>query len=160
MNKRLVWLAPLALAIVLAGCRVTVTTVGPLAPETLVGYKLTLTNDEGRGGRLPQQNASVRDLPVDLVITYYFWSETEARNPEIRVATSNWTYNRSGNKGTVRVVFPRNTLIDFITTCVLTFEDSYGGTHRCELEDKATGTIDQETVRFGWGEGEFELENL
>ena len=160
MNKRLVWLAPIALAVLLSGCRVTFTTLGPLAPDTLVGSKLTLTNDDGRGGRLPDQPMSVADLPVDFVITYYFWSDDEARNPDIRVAASNWSYDRRGNKGTVRVVFPRDTLTDFITTCVLTFEDHSSGTHRCEFEDKATRTINEETARFGWGEGTFELDEL
>ena len=40
MNKRLVWLAPIALAVLLSGCQVTVTTLGSLAQDSLVGYKL------------------------------------------------------------------------------------------------------------------------
>ena len=160
MNKRLVWLAPIALAVLLSGCRVSFTALGPLAPDTLVGSKLTLTNDDGRGGRLPDQPMSVADLPVDLVITYYFWSDDGARNPEIRVAASDWTYTSRGNSGTVEVTFRRDSITDFITTCRLTFEDHYSGTHRCEFEDKQTHTINQDTVGFGWGEGEFQLERL
>ena len=136
----------------------TVTTTG-LAPDTLVGHKLELINNE-RGGPLMSHDASVTALTVATEVNLYFWDTDDARNPAIRVEASDWTYERRGNKGTVRVVFPRDILTDFITTCMLTFEDRYSGTHRCEFEDKATRTIDGDTVGFGWGEGTFELDGL
>ena len=159
MNKRLIWLAPIALAVLLSGCSVTVTTLGPIAPDSLIGYKLELINDE-RGGRLDTHGASVTDLDVDRELDLYFWDENTVRNPEIRVEASNWSYDRSGARGTVRVAFAHDQLSDFITTCVLTFDDHYSGSHQCEFEIRATRTMSNNIVSYGSGEGTFQLEKL
>ena len=159
MNHRLTLLAPIALAVLLAGCSVTVTMLGPLAPDSLVGYKLELTNSE-RGGRLNTHDASVTDLEVDREVDLYFWDEETVRNPDIRVEATSWSYDRNGDKGTVRVVFAHDNLSDYITTCVLTFDDDYSGTHQCEFEIKATRTMSNNTVSYGSGEGTFEIEKL
>ena len=159
MNKRLVWLAPIALAVLLSGCQVTVTMLSPTGPRSLVDYKLELTNGDS-GGPLMRHDSSVTELPVERTINYYFWDVDDARNPRFRDLEGKWTYTRRGDTGTVRIVFERNRRTHFITTCDLTFGDDYTGTHRCEFEDKDIGTIDMEIVRFGWGEGTFELEKL
>ena len=156
MNKRLVWLAPIALAVLLSGCSVTVTMLGPTGPRSLVGYRLDLINTE-RGGPLAQ-HVSSDALIVPREVTYYFWNEDEARNPEFEFATEDWEYKPA--TGTLRIVFARNRFSDLITTCVLTFEKLLSGTHRCEFEDKETRTIDKETTRSGWSEGTFKLEEL
>ena len=158
MNKRLVWLAPIALAGLLSGCQVTVTTSG-LAPDTLVGYKLELTNKES-GGPLDSHEPSVTELRVARTINYYFWDVDDARNPRFRDLEGKWKYTRSGDTGTVTVTFRRDGITDFITTCRLTFEYHDSGKHGCEFEDKETGTINEDVVRFGWGEGTFQLEKL
>ena len=159
MNKRLIWLAPIALAVLLTGCSVSVTMIGPLAPDSLIGYKLELINSE-RGGPLDTHDASVTELEVEIEVDLYFWDEETVRNPEIRVAAEDWSYDRRGANGTVRVVFAHDRLSDFITTCVLTFDDRYSGTHQCKFEIKATRTMSNDTVGYGSGEGTFRLEKL
>ena len=123
MNKRLVWLAPIALAVLLSGCRVTFTTLGPTGPSALVGYRLDFINTE-RGGPLMRHSSS-DVLSVEVELTYYFWNDDEARNPEFEFATEDWRYTPS--TGTLRIVFPRNRFSDLITTCVLTLERLHSG---------------------------------
>ena len=161
MNKRLVWLAPVALAVLLSGCQVTVTTLGSLALDSLVGYKLTLTNDE-RGGPLDTHDASVIAFPVENEITYYFLDANEVRDFDLDVTTSDWTYKSSGNRGTLEIGFFYNERSDLIIDCELTFKrDRFSGTHRCEFEQKGNErVVVKETVRSGWGEDTFELEDL
>ena len=158
MNKRLVWLAPIALLVLLSGCRVTFTTPGPLAPHSLVGYKLELINAE-RGGPLDPE---VTAFPVEVQVTYYFLATDEARDFDLgsHVKTSQWSYKSSRNTGIVEVTFVRNLSTKFIVNCMLTFKDRLSGTHRCEFEDKEADSIEQNTIRFGWGAGAFELEKL
>ena len=158
MHKRLVWLAPLALATLLTGCSVTVTMIGPLAPDSLIGYKLELENEEV-GGPLDSHGASVVALAVDDDISYFFWDADTARDPNIRV-DAKWGYKRSGSSGDVEIVFPHDGITDFIVECELTFTDRFGGAHRCEFERKETGTIAQKTTHFAWSEGTFELEKI
>ena len=159
MNKRLVWLAPIALAVLLSGCSVTVTTRGPLAPDTLEETRLVLTNEDS-GGPLDTHDSSVNRFPVGPEITYYFLDSNQVRDFDLDVTTSNWSYRRSGNKATVEIVFPYDGRDDLIIECRLTFLDRRSGTHRCEFERKGTRTVAKKTTHFGWGEGEFELEEL
>ena len=156
MHKRLVWLAPLALATLLTGCSVTVTTLGPAGPSTLVGYRLELINNE-RGGPLTRHGSS-DPIVVSVELTYYFWNDDEARSSDFDFATPDWRYTQAN--GSLRIVFRRNNFSDLITNCVLTFERSHSGTHRCEFEDTATRTIDMDTARSGWSEGTFTLKEL
>lgn len=159
MNKRLVCLALIAIAVLLAGCSVTVTTRGTLAPDTLEEMRLVLTNEDS-GGRLESHDSSVNAFPVEREITYYFLDSNQVRDFDLDVTTSNWSYRSSGNKATVEIVFPYDDRDDLIIDCRLTFEDRDSGTHRCEFERKGTRTVAKKTTHYGWGEGEFELEEL
>ena len=127
MNKRLAWLAPIALAVLLSGCSVTVTMLGPPGPDTLVGYRLILYNDD-IGGPLDRHGASVDTFPVEDRVTYYFLKEDEARDIVLDVRTSNWDYNH--RNGALKIVFVYDQRSDLIIDCDLTFDDDYSGTHR------------------------------
>ena len=160
MNKRLVWLAPIAVAALLSGCSVTVTKLGPLAPDSLVGYKLELINSE-RGGPLEEGDPV---FEVERRVAYLFRAENRAldfeltdRNGDV-LESEKVSYKPSGNTGTVEITFRINLSVDFIVTCKLTFEDSVSGTHRCEFEERERGTRELNTIESGWGEGTFELE--
>ena len=159
MNNRLSWLAPVALAVMLAGCQVTVTTIGPLAPESLVGYKLELINSE-RGGPLERGD---RVFAVKPRVVYLFRAENKAFDFELTdrngdaLESEKVSYKSSGSTGTVEITFRINLNVDFIVTCKLTFEDSLSGTHRCEFEERERGTMELNTIESGWGEGTFDL---
>ena len=160
MNKRLTWLAPIALAVLLSGCSVTVTMIGPLAPDSLVGYKLELINSE-YGGPLEAGDPVYRVKPR---IAYLFRAENKAldfeltdRNGDI-LESEKVTYKRSGDTLTVEITFRISLNVDFIVTCLLTFEDSLSGTHRCEFEERERGTMELNTIKSAWGEGTFDLE--
>ena len=137
MKTRFVGIALVALVVVLAGCKISVhSSIADLAPGSLVRYKLELTNSE-QGGPSMEHDSEVE---IDDEISYFFWDEGEARNPEIRVQASNWSYKKNSyDTGTVQVVFPLTRITDLITTCRLTFERHDHGTHRCEFEEKDTG---------------------
>jgi hypothetical protein len=95
------------------------------------------------------------------MVTYYFWDKTLARNPAIRVDAKEWDYRpHSHDTGTVEVVFSLTRITDLITRCQLTFESRDHGTHSCTVEEKDTGTMQQETVRSGRSEGTFLLDSI
>ena len=160
MNKRLVWLAPIALTVLLSGCSVTVTTIGPLAPDSLVGHKLELINSE-RGGPL---HASDQVFPVKGRVAYHFLADNRAVDFEFTntqggvVDSETVSYSNSRNIGRVEITFPRSARVDFIVSCRLTFKEPLSGTHRCEFVDKERGTQELNTISSGWGEGTFDLE--
>ena len=156
MNKRIVWLAPIALAVLLTGCSVTVTTLGPLAPDSLVGYQLQLTNTERRGPL--EDHKAAPGVTVAVEISYYFFSDREARDAEIKATV--WSYSPRGSKGTVNITFAEDSLTDQLVECTLTFDEPLSGTHRCEFEFKETGTRAMRTTSSGWAVGKFKLEEL
>ena len=145
----------IVLVMALAGCRVSVHSgFVDLAPRSLVGYTLEFTNT-----RQHDPTSSTINIPTE--VTYFFWDEGEARNPEIRVQAKDWSYRKNRyDMGTVQVVFALTRITDLITTCRLTFEGQDHGTHRCEVEEKDTGTTLQQTVSSGWSEGTFRLESI
>ena len=160
MHKRLVWLVPIALATLLTGCRVTVTMLGPLAPDSLVGYQLEIINSE-RGGPLEEGDPI---FDVKARVAYLFPDERRALNLTLLdsggafLGSDRVSYNRSGSTGTVEMTFRINLNVDFIVSCKLRFTDSLSGTHRCEFEEKERGTMQLNTIESGWGEGTFKLE--
>ena len=120
MNKRLVWLVPIALAILFSGCSVTVTTTGPVAPNSLVGYTLVFMHDRQEGGLLAHSGR------------FHFKSAQRALNANLDDARS-WTYSRDGHdSGTVSIVFEGSGSAASRVTCELTFDDRREGTHECE----------------------------
>ena len=158
MNKRLAWLAPIAVAVLLSGCSVTVTMLGPPGPDTLVGYRLVLDNDD-TGGPLDRHDASVSEFPVEDRVIYNFRKSGVVLDLDLDVETSNWDYNH--RNGALKIVFIYDQRSDLIIDCDLTFDDDHSGTHRCEFERKGSArVVVKETISFGWGEGEFELEKL
>jgi hypothetical protein len=153
-------LVPIALATLLTGCNVTVTTLGPVAPDSLVGYKLEVINND-RGGPL-EEGDPVFDVKTR--VAYLFPDERRALNLTLLdsdgafLVSDRVSYNRSGSTGTVEMTFRINLNVDFIVSCKLRFTDSLSGTHRCEFEEKERGTMQLNTIESGWGEGTFKLE--
>ena len=126
MNKRLVWLAPIALAVLLSGCSVTVTTTGPIAPSDIVGYALVFTHDRQQGALLAHSEK------------LQFKSKQKAFNANLDEARS-WTYSRDGHdSASVSVVFRDSGSAASRVTCDLTFDDRRSGTHECEHVQSAT----------------------
>lgn len=126
MNKRLVWLAPIALAALLSGCSVTVTTTGPIAPDSLVGYTLVFSHDRESGVLLAHSER------------LHFKSAQRAINASLDDAR-NWTYSRdSHDSATVSVTFGEAGSVASRVTCDLTFDDRREGTHECEHVHSAT----------------------
>ena len=139
MNKRLVWLAPIALAVLLSGCRVTVQTLAYVAPSSLVGYSLMLENS-ARSGRAAAQE------------TYHFKSTRKAFNAELDRAQS-WYYQRDAHDtATVALSFAPPAFDVLTITCVLKFETGNKGTHECKYEEETTtmfGVITTESLSKG-----------
>lgn len=119
MNKQLIWLAPIALTVLLSSCSITVTSTGPIAPNDLVGYTLVFTHDRQEGVLLAHSER------------FHFKSKQVAFNAAIDEARS-WTYSRDGHDtATVTVVFGESGSAASRVTCHLTFDDRRDGTHEC-----------------------------
>lgn len=126
MNKRLIWLAPIALATLLTGCSISVTTTGPIAPSSLVGYTLVFTHERQEGVLLGHSER------------LHFKSAETAFNANLDEARS-WTYSREGHDGaTVSIVFADSGSAASRVTCDLTFDDRRNGSHECEHVYSAT----------------------
>ena len=126
MNKPLVWLAPIALAVLLSGCSVTVTTTGPIAPNSLVGYTIVFSHDRPEGLLLPHSEK------------FHFKSADTAFDASLDKAQS-WTYSRDGHdSATVSVVFADTGSAASRVTCDLTFDGRRDGTHECAHVQSAT----------------------
>ena len=125
MRIRSLGLALTALMMVLAGCRFTIQAPVQVAPGSLVGYSLTLTNSVHSGPW-----ASAQD-------TYHFKSKLEAFNSRL-VRARSWSYDRDDHDtATVSIVYLLTNFNDAIITCVLTFESHQRGTHDCKYEQRA-----------------------
>jgi hypothetical protein len=159
MHKRLVWLVPIALATLLTGCSITVTMLGPLAPDSLVGYRLELMNEDKGGPMDANQLFDVKDE-----VSYLFVAENEVLDLALRnsgggfVKAVRVSYNSSGDTGKLELTFKRNNDVDINVECTLTFKRSLDGTHRCEFEEKERDSVELRIIKSGWGEGTFELE--
>ena len=148
MKKRIVWLALLALAVVFSGCRITVHSgVEIVAPSSLVGYSLVLTNST-RSGVLPADQE-----------TYHFKSTSVALNASFDQARS-WSYERKyADTATVSVIFALDGSTDLIIECDLIFDSKLGGTHQCQYVHR-TSTIMLELTVKGSSEGTFRIEEI
>ena len=89
MNKRLVWLAPVALAVLLSGCQVTVTTLGSLALDSLVGYKLERSPTTSVAGHWTRMTRQSSHSPLRNEITYYFLDANEVERFRPRIPCHN-----------------------------------------------------------------------
>ena len=108
---------------------------------------------------MDRHRASVDAFPVEDRVTYYFLDKDEARDLDLDVTTSDWDYNHKN--GTLKIVFIYDQRSDLIIDCDLAFDDDHSGTQRCEFERKGSDrAVIKDTISFGWGEGEFELEDL
>ena len=126
MHKRLIWLAPIALATLLNGCQVTVTTAEPIAPSSLVGYSLVFTHSRTEGV-LPGHSS-----------TYRFKSESVAFDASLNEARS-WTYRRRSHRAaTVELIFTDPNAAALRVTCELEFDTSQEGEHDCVYVHSAT----------------------
>ena len=126
MHKRLVWLAPIALAGLLSGCSVTVTTTGPVAPNSLVGYTLVFTHDRQEGVLLSYSDR------------FHFKSVQRALNAKLDDAHS-WDYDPDGHDGAIVTIrFEDSGSTASRVTCELKFDNRRDGTHECEHVHSAT----------------------
>ena len=148
MKKRFVWLAIVALAVGLSGCRITVhPRFAALAPSSLVGYSLVLTNST-RSGVLPADRE-----------TYHFKSPTAAFDASLDQARS-WLYERKNyDTATVLVVFALSGSTDLLIRCDLTFKSKTGGTHQCAYSHRTYTTILDFTLT-GSSAGTFRLDEI
>ena len=146
MNKRLVWLAPIALLVLLSGCRVTFTTTAYAAPSSLVGYSLALSNS-ARSGRAAEHE------------TYHFKSASEASDAS-RAQAQSWSYHRDNHDtATVSLTFTPHDVDALVITCVLTFRksnDGNDGEHECKYEAR-TSTIFGDIVEKSLSKGTFRI---
>ena len=146
MNKRLVWLSPIALAVLLSGCSITVTS-GPTAPSSLVGYTLAFTHSKQEGV-----------LPADSE-AFHFKSRTVAFNASLDKAGS-WTYVRDRHgTATVSLIFADSNSAALKITCDLTFDSLLDGTHECDYVHSATFVF-LEFTSMGSSEGTFSIREI
>lgn len=116
-------MAAVTLALLLAGCRVTVLQVD-YAPTQLRERTLILTNDVKSRGAL-----SIPDL-----LKYHFNSRGQVLDRNLNPATR-WDYDReSYQTATLTMTIPRAGNELERTTCRLTFRSRDRGTHRCTFE--------------------------
>ena len=121
MNKRLVWLAPIALAVLLSGCSISVHTAY-LAPRDLTRHSVELTNRMRTG---PEAR---------FMETYNFNSMGDAITDEFERAKA-WSYERHApDTATLSLTFATDAIADLLITCELTFDNQDGGTHECDYE--------------------------
>ena len=148
MRTRSLWLALLASAMVLSACRVTVHGPARLAPGSLEGYSLMLTNS-ARSGPWPSERE-----------TYHFKSTSEAFDSRLNRARS-WSYARVDyDTATVSITFALPDFDDAIITCALTFESRQNGTHECEY-DRRTSTMFGDTITpNGLSSGTFQIAEI
>lgn len=148
MNKQLVWLAPIALAILLSGCSVTLNT-GPIAPDSLVDYTIVFSHDRQRG-LLPAYSEK-----------FHFKSAQRALNANLDDA-ENWDYDPgSHGTATVSLIFKDDNSAALRVTCDLTFDrrDQYQGEHECEYVQSTTIAF-LEIRAEGSSEGDFLLRKI
>ena len=149
MNKRLVWLAPIALAALLSGCSVTVTPTGPIAPDSLVGYTIVFSHDRQEGLLPPHMGK------------FHFASARRALNAVFTEA-KDWTYDpRSHGTATLLLVFTDDNSAAVKVTCELTFDrrDQDQGEHECEYVQSTTIAF-LEIRAEGSSEGDFVLRKI
>ena len=148
MRTHFLGLALIALVMVLAGCRVTVHGPVRLAPDSLVGYSLTLTNSARSGPW-----ASERE-------TYHFKSISEAFNSRLDRARS-WSYARDDHDtATISITFALPNFDDAIITCVLTFESHQNGAHECKYEGRTSTMFGDITTQNGLSSGTFQIAEI
>ena len=148
MMTRSFGLALIALVMVLAGCRVTFHGPIRLAPGSLVGYSLMLTN-------------SVRSGPwASAQETYHFKSKLEAFNSRLDRARS-WSYDRDDHDtATVSIIYLLTNFNDAIITCALTFESHRSGTHDCKYEESASTMFGEAVTQVGSSSGTFRMTEI
>ena len=127
MRTRFAWPALLALAFVLAGCKVAVVRVD-YAPGSLRGRTLVLTNDTVTRGA----------LIIPTVLKYHFDSSGQVFDRGLNQASSEEYTKISSDVATVTMTIVRNRRgaareIER-TICRLTFRSSNYGTHSCNFE--------------------------
>ena len=146
MKTRCAWLALISLAVLLAGCRVTVHGgLVRLAPSSLVGYSVMLTNSTRSGPWVSERE------------TYHFKSTRDAFNSTLNRARS-WSYHRDDHEtATVSITFELPNFDDARITCVLTFESHQNGTHECEYEEITSTMLGDRITQAGSSSGTFDL---
>ena len=148
MRIRSLGLALTALMMVFAGCRITFQEPVQLAPGSLVGYSLMLTNST-RAGPWPSERE-----------TYHFKSTSEAFDSRLNRARS-WSYAKvDHDTATVSLTFALPNFDDAIVTCRLTFQSRQDGTHECEYEQRTSTMFGDATTRNGLSSGTFRIAEI
>ena len=148
MKIRFIGLTLIALVMVLAGCRVTVHGPVQVAPRSLVGSSLMLTNS-ARTGPWPSERE-----------TYHFKSTSEAFDSRLNRARS-WSYARVDyDTATVSIIFALPDFDDAIITCALTFESRQNGTHECRYDRRTSTMFGDTTTRNGLSSGTFQIAEI
>ena len=147
MNERLIWLAPIALATLLSGCSISVTTTGPIAPNSLVGYTLTFMHDKQEGA-----------LPADSH-RFHFKSLQRALDAKLD-PVQDWTYKpKTGGIATLSVTVAESASVAVRVTCELAFDSKYEGEHECEYVQSASIAF-IEIISRSSSEGTFDIRKI
>ena len=146
MNKRLVWLAPIALAVLLSGCRFTLQ-VTDVAPSSLLGNSLKFTNSK-QSVLFPDGHG-----------TFHFNSQGMAFDENL-IPARTWSYKREGHRNaTLALTFASPGTTDLMVNCDLTFTSQHTGNHKCDYAHR-TSTMMVDVIVRASSEGTFELEEL
>ena len=149
MMTRFAWLALISLAVVLAGCKVTVHGPVRLAPSSLVGYSLLLSNSARSGALVSDQE------------TYHFKSKLVAFDSTLDPARI-WSEKRNDHDTmTVSLIFALPySFNDAIITCILTFESHQNGSHDCKYEERTSSRFGNIITQVGLSQGTFRIEEI
>ena len=146
MIKRFVWMALIALAVLLTGCRITLQ-VTDVAPSSLLENSLKFTNNK-QSGLFPDGHG-----------TFHFNSQGMAFDANL-IPARTWSYKRVGHRNaTLALTFAPPDTTDLMVNCDLTFTSQYTGNHKCNYAHR-TSTIMVDVIVRGSSEGTFELEEL
>ena len=147
MNKRLVCLAPIALAVLLSGCSITVHSEY-LAPRELTDHSVELTNEMRTGPA-----AKFREV-------YNFNRMGDAITEEF-VRATDWSYDRDDrDSATLSLTFDVRRFVDLRITCELTFLKQDRGEHTCVYEEVTATMLGDRTDPAGSSSGEFRVHQI
>ena len=143
MNKRLVWLAPIALAVLLSGCSITLQ-VSQLAPNSILGNSVAFTI-ENRSGLFPDGHG-----------TYHFNRDGMAFDANL-IQARTWIYKREDHRSaTLSLTFEPPGSTDLMVNCDLTFRDQDSGEYKCKYAQR-TSTMVVDFIVKGSSDGTFRI---
>ena len=143
MNKRLVWLAPIALAVLLSGCSITLQ-VSQLAPNSILGNSVAFTIED-LSGLFPDGHG-----------TYHFNRDGMAFDANL-IQARTWIYKREDHRSaTLSLTFEPPGSTDLMVNCDLTFRDRDSGEYKCKYAQR-TSTMVVDFIVKGSSDGTFRI---